>query len=233
MDLLWDGVRQAFWLIVKGDRDVWRIVLLSLEVSSSATLVSLFVGIPMGAFLGLSRFRGSTLAIALINTGMSAPPVVIGLFVSILLWRSGPLGVLNLIYTPAAMITAQVIIATPIITGVSMAAIAQLDPKLRLQMLGLGASRFQMLWTLFQEARLPLLTAVMAGFGGVVSEVGAVMMVGGNIKDHTRVLTTSIVTETSRGNFGLAIAMGIILLVVAFLITLGLTILQQKSRLQR
>ncbi len=233
MDLLWDGVSQAFWLIVKGDREVWRIVLLSLQVSSSATLISVLIGIPVGAFLGLSRFKGSMLTIALINTGMSAPPVVVGLLVSIVLWRSGPLGVLNLIYTPAAMIVAQVIIATPIITGVSMAAIAQLDPKLRLQMLGLGASRLQMLWTLFQEARLPLLTAVMAGFGGVISEVGAVMMVGGNIKDHTRVLTTSIVMEAGRGNFGLAIAMGIILIAIAFLITLGLTILQQKGRLQR
>jgi len=233
LDLLWDGVSQAFWLIVKGDREVWRIVLLSLQVSSSATLISVLIGIPVGAFLGLSRFKGSMLTIALINTGMSAPPVVVGLLVSIVLWRSGPLGVLNLIYTPAAMIVAQVIIATPIITGVSMAAIAQLDPKLRLQMLGLGASRLQMLWTLFQEARLPLLTAVMAGFGGVISEVGAVMMVGGNIKDHTRVLTTSIVMEAGRGNFGLAIAMGIILIAIAFLITLGLTILQQKGRLQR
>lgn len=233
MDLLLDGVLQAFRLIFTGDREVWKIVLLSLEVSCSATFISLFLGIPLGTFLGLSKFKGSTLTITLVNTGMSAPPVVVGLLVSIMLWRSGPLGILNLIYTPAAMVVAQVIIAMPIITGVSMSSIAQLDPKLRVQMLGLGASRLQLLWVLLQEAKLPLLTAVMAGFGGVISEVGAVMMVGGNIKDHTRVLTTAIVMETSKGNFGLAIALGIILLAIAFLITFGLTYLQQRSKLQQ
>ncbi len=233
MDLIWEGVRQAFWLIIHGDREVFRIVSLSLQVSGSATLLSLLIGVPLGAFLGLSRFLGRNLALTIVNTGMGMPPVVIGLLVSIMLWRSGPLGLLNIIYSPAAMVIAQVIIAAPIVTGVSMAAIAQLDPRLRLQMLGLGASRLQLLWILFQEARLLLLTAVMAGFGGVISEVGAVMMVGGNISGQTRVLTTAIVLESSRGNFGLAIALGLILLLIVFLVILALTYFQQRARIQQ
>ena len=233
MDLVWDGIRQAFWLIFTGDREVWRVVFLSIQISGSATFVSLLIGVPLGAFLGLTRFLGRNLALTLVNTGMGFPPVVVGLMVSVMLWRSGPLGFFNILYTPTAMMIAQVIIALPIVTGVSMSAIAQLDPRLRLQMLGLGASRVQMLWVLFQEARLPLLTAVMAGFGGVISEVGAVMMVGGNIQGQTRVLTTAIVMESSRGNFGLAIALAIVLLTMVFLIVLGLTIFQQRARLQQ
>jgi tungstate transport system permease protein len=163
---------------------------------------------------------------------MGMPPVLVGLFVSLMLWRSGPLGQLGIIYTKKAMVLAQVFISLPIITGVSMAAVAQLDPRMRIQMLGLGASRPQLLWVLLQEAQLPLLTAVMAGFGGIISEVGAVMMVGGNLKGDTRVLTTAIVLETGKGNFALAIALGIILLVLAFLVNLGLTHIQQKNRLR-
>ncbi|MBI2303816.1 MAG: ABC transporter permease [Chloroflexi bacterium] len=231
MDLLWEGVTQAFWLIVNREPQVVEVVLLSLLVSGSATLISLLIGVPYGTFLALARFPGRSLAMSLVNTGMGMPPVVVGLLVSILLWRSGPLGLLHLLYTPMAIVIAQVVIAAPIVTGVSMAAIAQLDPRLRMQMLGLGASRWQMLWILLQEAKLPLLTAVMAGFGGVISEVGAVMMVGGNIKGQTRVLTTAMVMETNRGEFGLAIALGIILLVVAYLVNLALTHLQQRGRI--
>ena len=233
MDIIWDGIRQAFLLMWHRDPEVMEVVWLSLRVSGSATLISLLIGVPYGAFLGLSRFPGRSIAISLVNTGMGMPPVVVGLFVSIMLWRSGPLGLLHLLYSPTAMIIAQVTIATPIITGVSMAAIAQLDPQLRLQMLGLGASRLQLLWVLFHEARLPLLTGVMAGFGAVISEVGAVMMVGGNIKGQTRVLTTATVMETSRGHFGTAIALGVILLLVAYLANLALTHLQQRGRLHR
>lgn len=207
-----------------------EVVLLSLQVSGSATLISLFLGVPLGALLGLASFPGRRFVVSLVNTGMGMPPVVMGLFVSIVLWRSGPLGLLNLLYTPVAIVIAQVALATPIITGVSMAALAQLDPQLRLQILGLGASRRQLLWVLFQEARLPLLTALMAGFGAVISEVGAVMMVGGNIKGETRVLTTAIVLETSRGQFGLAIALGLLLLLLAYLVNLALTYLQQRGR---
>ena len=233
MDVIWEGIRQAFWLLLHRDPEVMEVIRLSLQVSGSATLISLLIGIPCGTFLGLTRFPGRNLSISLVNTGMGMPPVVVGLFVSIMLWRSGPLGLLHLLYTPTAMVIAQVTIAAPIITGVSMAAMAQLDPRLRLQMLGLGASRWQLLWVLLQEARLPLLTGVMAGFGGVISEVGAVMMVGGNIKGQTRVLTTATVMETSRGHFGTAIALGIILLLIAYLVNLTLTHLQQRGRLPR
>lgn len=230
MDLIWEGITQALWLILSRDPELVEVVLLSLQVSGSATLISLLIGVPYGTLLGLGRFAGRGFLLSLVNTGMGMPPVVVGLIVSVILWRSGPLGLLHLLYTPAAMVVAQVVIATPIITGVSMAAIAQLDPRLRLQMLGLGASRPQLLGVLLQEAKLPLLTAVMAGFGGVISEVGAVMMVGGNIRGQTRVLTTAIVMETSRGNFGLAIALGVILLLLAYGAILALTHLQQRGR---
>jgi len=229
MDIIWEGIIQALGLILSGDPELTQVVLLSLAISGSATLMSIVIGVPYGTLLALGRFGGRSLLLGLVNTGMGMPPVVVGLVLSILLWRSGPLGSLSLLYTPGAMVLAQVIIATPIVAGVSMAAIAQLDPRLRLQMLGLGASRLQVLWVLFQEARLPLLTAVMAGFGGVISEVGSVIMVGGNIKGQTRVLTTAIVTETSRGNFGLAIALGLVLLLLAFGANLVLTLLQQRG----
>jgi tungstate transport system permease protein len=178
--------------------------------------------------LALARFPGRGLCVALVNTGMGLPPVVVGLFVSIFLWRSGPLGVLELLYTPTAIVIAQFIIAAPIVMGLTIAAMQQLNPKLRLQLLGLGASRWQLLWLLMREARLPLLAAVMAGFGGVISEVGASMMVGGNIRGQTRVLTTATVLETGKGNFDLAIALGVILLVLAFAVNYLLTRIQQR-----
>jgi len=156
--------------------------------------------------------------------------VVVGLFVTIFLWRNGPFGYLEILYTPAAIIIAQAIIATPIVMGITLAAMQQLPRKLRLQILALGATRFQMVWLLIKEARLSLMAAVMAGFGGVISEVGASIMVGGNIKGYTRVLTTATVMETSRGNFDLAIALGVILLLFAFAINLVLTRIQQRER---
>ena len=157
------------------------------------------LGVSAGTVLALTRFPGRRILISLVNTGMGLPPVVVGLFVSISLWRNGPLGVLGLLYTPTAMIIAQSVIATPIVTGISLAAIQQLPRKLRLQILALGATRWQMVRLLLREARLPLLAAVMAGFGGVISEVGASIMVGGNIKGLTRVLTTATVMETGPG----------------------------------
>ena len=196
MDLLLIGTKHAFWLLLSGDPEVWRITFLSLQISLSATLMSLLLGIPLGTFLALNRFPGRQLVISLVNTGMSLPPVVVGLFVTIFLWRSGPLGFLHLLYTPGAMVFAQVIIAAPIVTGLTLAAIQQLNPKLRLQIVALGASRTQLVWLLLREARLPLLAAVMAGFGGVISEIGASMMVGGNLLGYTRVLTTATVMET-------------------------------------
>jgi tungstate transport system permease protein len=154
---------------------------------------------------------------------------VVGLFVAMTLWRSGPLGSLDLIYTPAAIVIAQTIIAAPVVTGLTAAALQQLDPRLRLQLLGLGASPVQMVFSLWREARLPLLAALMAAFGSVISEVGASMMVGGNIRHQTRVLTTAIVLETGKGEFRNAIALSIVLLILAYLVNLGLTLIQQRG----
>lgn len=230
MDLILEGIKKAFWLLITFDPEVMSITLLSLQVSGSATLISLFIGISIGTTVALSRFRGRRVVVSLINTGMALPPVVVGLFVTIFLWRNGPLGVLGVLYTPTAMIIAQTVIATPIVMGITLAAIQQLPQKLRLQILALGATRIQMVWILIKEAKLPLLAAVMAGFGGVISEVGASIMVGGNIKDYSRVLTTATVMETSRGNFEIAIALGIILLLLAYFINLILTQIQQRER---
>jgi tungstate transport system permease protein len=209
--------------------EVFQITLLSLQISGLATLLSLLIGLPFGTLLALSNFRGRSFLLSLVNTGMGLPPVVVGLFVAMLLWRSGPLGMLNLIYTPTAIVIAQVIIAAPVVSGLTTAALQSLDPRYRLQLLGLGASRWQMIWELWREARLPLLAALMAGFGAVISEIGASMMVGGNIRFQTRVLTTAIVLETGKGNFGMASGLAILLLVITFLINWMLTHLQQKG----
>lgn len=230
MELLLGGVREAIRLLMSFDPEVLSVTWLSLKVSGLATLLSLTIGIASGTTLALAEFPGKRLVASLVNTGMGLPPVVVGLFVTIFLWRSGPLGHLELLYTPAAMVIAQGIIATPIVTGISLAAIQSLPANLRLQILALGASRPQMIWLLIREARLPLLAAVMAGFGGVISEVGASIMVGGNIKGQTRVLTTATVMETGKGNFETAIALSIILLSMIFVINLLLTLIQQKRR---
>jgi len=230
MELILEGVKKAFWLLITFDSEVMGITLLSLRVSGIATLISLVLGVGVGAIVALTRFPGRRFVVSLINTGMGLPPVVVGLFVSIFLWRNGPLGFLGLLYTPTAIITAQAIIATPIVMGITLAAMQQLPEKLRLQILALGATRVQLLWMLIREARLPLLAAVMAGFGGVISEVGASIMVGSNIKGYSRVLTTATVMETSRGNFAMAIALSIILLLLAYAVNLILTHIQQRER---
>jgi tungstate transport system permease protein len=232
MGIILEGVQKAFVLLVTFDPEVWAITLLSLRISGTATLISLGIGISVGTAVALNRFPGRRFAVSIINTGMALPPVVVGLFVTILLWRNGPFGFLEILYTPTAMILAQAVIATPIVTGITLAAMQQLPGKLRLQILALGATRLQMVRILLREARLPLLAAVMAGFGGVISEVGASIMVGGNIKGYSRVLTTATVMETSRGNFDVAIALGIILLLFAYLINLVLTHIQQRRRPQ-
>jgi tungstate transport system permease protein len=230
MDLILEGIRKAFYLLFTLDPEVRGITLLSLQISGTATLISLFLGISIGTLVALTDFPGRRLVVSLINTGMGLPPVVVGLFVSILLWRNGPLGFLGILYTPTAMIIAQAVIATPIVMGITLAAIQALPRNLRLQILALGATRLQMVWILVKEARLPLLAGVMAGFGGVISEVGASIMVGGNIKGYSRVLTTATVLETSRGNFDVAIALGIILLLLAYFVNLVLTHIQQRER---
>jgi tungstate transport system permease protein len=229
MELLWDGIREALRLLLTGDPEIRAIAWRSLEISGAATLVSLVAGIPAGMLLALRPFPGRHLVVALVNTGMGLPPVVVGLFVSIVLWRSGPLGVLELLYTPTAMVVAQVVIAFPIVAGLTLAAVQQLNPNLRLQLLALGASRAQLLWLLLREVRLPLLAAVMAGFGAVISEVGASLMVGGNIRHYTRVLTTATVLETGKGRFEVAIALSTILLAITFAVNWVLTAIQQRA----
>src|SRR6266849_4346257 len=194
MDLLWSGVRQAIALIVGADREIWGILWLSLQVSGSATLISLALGIPAGATLALARFPGRGLVVSAVNTGMGLPPVVVGLFVTLLLWRSGPLGGWEILYTPAAIVIAQAVIASPIVTGITLAAVGQVPREFRLQLLALGASR----------------------------------MVGGNIKGQTRTLTTAMVLETGKGNFEVAIALSLLLLVLIFLVNWALTAIQQR-----
>jgi tungstate transport system permease protein len=230
MEVIWQGIKQALWLLLTGDPEVLGITLLSFQVSATATGISLLAGIPLGTLIALTRFPGRSFVVSLINTGMGLPPVVVGLFVSIFLWRSGPLGFLELLYTPTAIVIAQFIIAAPIVTGLALAAVQQIPPQFRLQMLALGASRVQLLWVLLREARLPMLAAVMAGFGGVISEIGASMMVGGNIRGQTRVLTTATVLETGKGNFDLAIALSLLLLLITFLVNWALTWIQQRRR---
>lgn len=230
MSIFLEGLRRALDLILSGDPDLvdacWR----TLQVSGTATLISLVLGVPAGVALALGRFPGRTAVVALVNTGMGLPPVVVGLFVMIFLWRSGPLGRLGLLYTPAAMVIAQTLIALPLVAGVSVAAVQALPARLRLQVEALGATRVQSAWLLAREARLPLLAAVMAGFGAVVSEVGASLMVGGNLRGSTRVLTTATVLEASKGNFASAIALGLVLLALTYAINALLTRLQQRGR---
>lgn len=230
MELFVDGIIKAWQLLTSLDREVIAVTLFSLKVSGLATLFSLILGLGGGTVIALVDFPGKRVLVSVVNTGMGLPPVVVGLFVTILIWRNGPLGFLEILYTPAAMVIAQTVIATPIVMGISIASIQNLPPNLRLQILALGASRAQMVWLLIKEARLPLLAAIMAGFGGVISEVGASIMVGGNIKGYTRVLTTATVMETSRGNFDVAIALGLILLGLCFAVNYLLTVVQQRER---
>ncbi|MDQ1278529.1 MAG: Tungstate transporter permease [Thermodesulfobacteriota bacterium] len=230
MEIIFEGIKQALSLLASLDPEVMGITWLSLKVSGTATLISLFIGIGIGTAVALTSFPGRQIVVSLINTGMALPPVVVGLFVTIFLWRNGPFGALEILYSPMAIIIAQAIIATPIVMGITLAAMQQLPRKLRLQILALGATRFQMVWLLIKEAKLSLMAAVMAGFGGVISEVGASIMVGGNIKGYTRVLTTATVMETSKGNFDVAIALSVILLILAFAINLVLTRIQQRVR---
>jgi tungstate transport system permease protein len=230
MDVIWDALGDAFNLLFSGDPETFEIIWLSLRISLTATVIAFALGLPLGMLLAFGRFRGRRLALATVPTGMGMPPVVVGLIVTVALWRSGPLGGLDMLYTPGAMIVAQAAIGTPLVAGISAAALQQIDPDFRVQMQALGASRLRSLWAVAVEARLPLLAAVMAGFGAAVSEVGAAMMVGGNIAGETRVLTTAAVLETSKGNLALAVALGLILLLLAFMVNLVLTLAQQRGR---
>nr|WP_062338034.1 ABC transporter permease [Herbidospora sakaeratensis] len=229
MDVLLDGLVDAVRLLLTGDQDSWSITALTLRVSLTATAIALLLGLPLGATIALARFPGRRIALAAANTGMGMPPVVVGLFVTVLLWRSGPIGGLGLLYTPTAMVIAQAAIATPIVVALVAAALQQVDPDFRVQMQALGATPIRAFAALLGEARLPLLAAAMAAFGAVVSEVGAAQMVGGNLAGQTRVLTTAAVLATSRGQFSLAIAFGLILLLIAFCVNLSLTLIQQRQ----
>jgi len=228
VDLIVAGFRQALGLLLGADPEIWSILWLSLQVSGIATALALLIGVPAGVALALTRFPGRTLLVSAVNAGMGLPPVVVGLFVTILLWRSGPFGALEILYTPAAIVIAQAVIASPIVTGITLAAVQNVPEMFRLQLLGLGASRRQMIWVVLREARLPMLAAVMAGFGGIISEIGASLMVGGNIKGQTRTLTTAMVLETNKGSFDIAIALAILLLVLVFLVNWALTAVQQR-----
>ncbi len=230
MDLILDALKQAFTILVTAPAYVLDVLWLSLRVSGSAVLFGVLLGMPVGIATGIFRFSGRGFLIATIHTGFALPPVVVGLFVYMLLSRSGPAGGLGLLFTPAAMILAQSVLAAPYVAGITLAAVQAVPADVRLQALALGAGRWRAIWTHVREARLGLMAAIVAGFGAVISEVGAVMMVGGNILGETRVMTTAIVLETRRGNFATALALGLILLLFAFAANLALTHLQQRER---
>ncbi|MBT2678992.1 ABC transporter permease [Mesobacillus sp. AQ2] len=230
MELLLEGLKKAIEMILSGDREILEITLLTLRVSITAVLISTMIGIPAGMFLGLARFPGRKLLLAIINIGMGLPPVVAGLWITLFLWRSGPLGDLAWLYTPTAIIMAQILVSLPIVTALTSTAFQQINPKLILQVKALGATKFQLYWILMKEVKLAILAAIIAGFGRVIAEVGAAMMVGGNLSGETRILTTSIVMEVSKGNFDIALALSFILMTLAFIITFSLTYLQQRKR---
>jgi len=228
MDLIWDGFTEALDLIFSGDAYVYEVLFTSLLVSGTATLIALVLGLSIASVLAFRAFPGRTLTLIVFYAGMALPPVVVGLLVSIMLWRTGPLGQLHLLYSRAAIVIAQAVIATPIIAALSTAALQTLNPNLRLQVLALGASRWQATLLLFREARLSLLAAAIAGFGAAISEVGATIIVGGNIKGSTRTLTSAIVLEVQQGDFETAIAFSLILMAVIVVIIAVFTALQQR-----
>lgn len=230
MELLLEGLKKAIEMILSGDREIFEITLLTLRVSITAVLISTLIGIPAGMFLGLARFPGRKFILALVNIGMGLPPVVAGLWITLFLWRSGPLGDFAWLYTPTAIIMAQILVSLPIVTALTSTAFQQINPKLILQVKALGATKMQLYWILMKEVKLAILAAIIAGFGRVIAEVGAAMMVGGNISGETRILTTSIVMEVSKGNFDIALALSFILMTLAFIITFTLTYLQQRKR---
>ena len=229
MQSIIQGFVEAMRLLFTGDPSTYEIALRSLVVSGIALLFALVFGVPIGTVLALTRFPGHRFLVATINTGMGVPPVVVGLIVALFLWRTGPLGGLHLMYTLQAMIIAQVLIALPIVAGLSLAALQQLDVGFRMQIMALGAGRLRLFWLLIREIRVPLMAAVMAAFGGVISEVGAVMIVGGNIQGQTEVLTTGIVTNVSMGLFASAVALGIVLMILSFTTNYAMTIIQQRG----
>lgn len=230
MKELLHGAAEAFRLLLAGDPELYQIIARTLAISTAAAALAMLVGVPIGYGLARGRFRGRTILLSAVNTGMGMPPVVVGLLVWLLLTRSGPLGSLDLIYTKQAMVLAQFIIATPLVVGFTAASIQSLPAELPDLLYSLGAKPLRRLWIIAGEAQLGLLAAIMAGFGAVISEVGASMTVGGNLRGSTRVLTTAIVTETGRGNLPVALALGLLLLALAFGVNVLLTVIQQRRR---
>jgi len=231
MDVLIEALTDAIRLLGSLDAELLRVVGLTLRVTGSALLLAMITGIPIGAILGLKRrIPVGGCLVPLIYTGMGLPPVVVGLMVYLLLSNQGPLGDWRWLFTPTAMVAAQAVIALPLVVGLTLTAVQAIDPALHLQIRALGATQWQLTWTILAEARLGLFAAIVAAFGGIISEVGAVMLVGGNIEGETRVLTTAIVLETRKGNFALALALGIILLILAFIANLALHRLQGGRR---
>lgn len=230
MESIFSGFIQAFRLLATLDPEVLEISSRTLQVSGTATFISVIIGFPLGTALALTRFFGRGLVVSFVNFGMGLPPTVVGFFTWLALTRYGPLGFLGILYSPTAMIIAQAIVAAPIVTGFTLAAVQSIDKKLRLQILSLGATRLQYFFLLLWESRLGILAAIIAGFGRVLGEVGASMMVGGNIHGHTRILTTATVLEVSKGSFELAAGLSIILLMLSFLIMASLSWLQQRGR---
>ena len=229
MEIFLQAAGEAVSRLAGGDPYLWKIIGRSLRISVSAVVLALLVGIPLGTWLGLARFTGRGVAVALVNTGIALPPVVVGLFVYLLLSREGPLGSLAWLYTPSGMVLAQFILVSPYVAAITLAAVQSVPADVRLQARALGASHWQALIVHLREARLSLMAAVAAGFGAAISEVGAVMLVGGNIQDETRVMTTAILLETRRGRFATAMALGLALLLIAFVVNIFITRVQQAS----
>jgi tungstate transport system permease protein len=229
MNSMIEGFLKAFSLIYNLDQELLGIIFLSLKVSGTALIVSSVIGVPAGAVIGLKKFPGRGFVITLLNTFMGLPPVVVGLFVYLLLSRSGPLGFMGLLYTPSAMVAAQTILAFPIVASLCHSAIVTVDPIIGQAAIALGATPYQKAITIIKEARYGILSSVIAGFGRVMAEVGAILIVGGNIAGYTRVMTTTIALETDKGNFELALALGVILLIISLIINIALHLIQTKG----
>lgn len=234
MGVFWEAIKQAVSLLVHGDSYVYQVMWMSIRVAGIATIAGMVIGIPIGAWLALKRFWGWGAAAAILNVGLMLPPVVIGLFVFLLLSRQGPLGSLSLLYTPTAMTIAEFFIAAPVVAAITMGGVASVPREVRLQVLGLGASRWQSIWLVIREARVTIISSIVAGFGAAISEVGAVMMVGGNLsiagQNKTGTMTTATMALVRQGDYAGAMAFGLILIILSFIITLILTRTQQGLR---
>jgi tungstate transport system permease protein len=233
MEPIIEGFKRAFLLIFNLDAELLSIIFLSLKVSGIALIIAAAIGLSLGAFMGLKRFPLRGIIISVMNTFMGLPPVVVGLFLYLILSRSGPLGFMGLLYTPSAMVTAQSILAFPIVASLCHSAVVSVDPIIKQSSMTLGATPFQVTITIMKEARYGIMSGIIAAFGRVMAEVGAVLMVGGNIAGYTRVMTTTIALETDKGDFELALALGIILLTLSFIVNMGLHLIQRKGMVSR